>query len=318
MQKFAYLLRPPERWEVVVFQNPNKPTQAYVKRVIGLPGESLQIKTGDVWINGEIARKGLAEQRSVRIPICSQAHRPVGDRDERWQTDFGWQALSNGFEFSGSHASEVTDEENADHKPSEVESPSASPIAWVSYLGKPVAKNPQTIATNDVQLVSANQAATQKLTWPVDEYAYNGLSDPTTLYVVRDLMLSQLLELQSGRGDFFWTITDGRQDLKVRLATDSHELSLFVDGAAEPSQTAKINGNLWQKPWLVEVSTFDRQLLFSWNSEPVFVQKLGDAANAGPRNRVSSASRSASWSFARSSSFCRIIARVYSVSTSSR
>ena len=44
VQKFAYHFRRPKRWEVVVFQNPNRPTKAYVKRVIGLPGEQIQIR----------------------------------------------------------------------------------------------------------------------------------------------------------------------------------------------------------------------------------------------------------------------------------
>src|SRR5262245_49704079 len=44
--------RAPRRWEVVVFRNPNKPTQAYVKRMIALPGESVQIVDGDVYVSG--------------------------------------------------------------------------------------------------------------------------------------------------------------------------------------------------------------------------------------------------------------------------
>ncbi|MBC7819275.1 MAG: signal peptidase I, partial [Planctomycetaceae bacterium] len=50
VQKFAYLFRRPKRWEVVVFQNPNQPTKAYVKRVIGLPDEEVQVRAGDVWV----------------------------------------------------------------------------------------------------------------------------------------------------------------------------------------------------------------------------------------------------------------------------
>ncbi len=69
VQKFLYDLRPPKRWEVVVFQNPADPSQAYVKRIVALPGESVLLSGGDVMIDGAIARKTLAEARAMAIPV---------------------------------------------------------------------------------------------------------------------------------------------------------------------------------------------------------------------------------------------------------
>ena len=43
VQKFLYDFRTPKRWEVAVFHYPGDPSQAYVKRVVGLPGESIRI-----------------------------------------------------------------------------------------------------------------------------------------------------------------------------------------------------------------------------------------------------------------------------------
>ncbi|MGE3822263.1 MAG: signal peptidase I [Isosphaeraceae bacterium] len=85
VQKFLYDFRRPERWEVAVFQYPGDPSQAYVKRVVGLPGESVRVALGDVWINGEVARKSLAEQRAMRIPVYDQRFAPRdSDRVPRW------------------------------------------------------------------------------------------------------------------------------------------------------------------------------------------------------------------------------------------
>ena len=42
----------PRRWDLVIFQYPGRPTELYVKRLVGLPGEKVHIKDGSVWIDG--------------------------------------------------------------------------------------------------------------------------------------------------------------------------------------------------------------------------------------------------------------------------
>src|SRR3954452_3085754 len=76
VQKFLYDFRRPRRWEVAVFHFPGEPTQAYVKRVVGLPGEAVQIVKGDVVIDGRIARKTLPEQRAMRILVYDNGFVP--------------------------------------------------------------------------------------------------------------------------------------------------------------------------------------------------------------------------------------------------
>src|SRR5689334_2581809 len=48
VDKTAYAFRGPKRWELAVFRGPDDRGTPYVKRVVGLPGESVQIKDGDV------------------------------------------------------------------------------------------------------------------------------------------------------------------------------------------------------------------------------------------------------------------------------
>lgn len=46
----------PERGDVVVFRPPHKPRIDYIKRVIGLPGDRIQMRSGVLYINGEPAK----------------------------------------------------------------------------------------------------------------------------------------------------------------------------------------------------------------------------------------------------------------------
>ena len=77
VEKFLYEFRRPRRWEVAVFHFPGEPSQAYVKRVVGLPGELIRIKGGDVFVNDRVAPQvaagnpGDADARS-RQPFPAQ------------------------------------------------------------------------------------------------------------------------------------------------------------------------------------------------------------------------------------------------------
>ncbi len=51
---FTYrFLREPKRFEIVIFKLKNDPDTHYIKRVIGLPGETVQIINSEIYINGE-------------------------------------------------------------------------------------------------------------------------------------------------------------------------------------------------------------------------------------------------------------------------
>jgi len=96
VQKLLYEFRRPRRWEVAVFHFPEEPTQAYVKRVVGLPGEAIRIDGGDIYINGRIARKSLAEIKAMRILVHDSRFVPQdADRFPRWAfragSRFDWQ-----------------------------------------------------------------------------------------------------------------------------------------------------------------------------------------------------------------------------------
>jgi len=51
ISKIVYWFHKPERGDIIVFPNPNNPDEEYIKRIIGLPGEVVEIKDGAVHIH---------------------------------------------------------------------------------------------------------------------------------------------------------------------------------------------------------------------------------------------------------------------------
>lgn len=51
VSKIAYALKSPRRGDIIVFQYPRDPRQTYVKRIIGLPGETISIQDGQVFVD---------------------------------------------------------------------------------------------------------------------------------------------------------------------------------------------------------------------------------------------------------------------------
>ena len=117
VDKQAYEWRSPERWDAIVFRNPQLPAQAYSKRIVGLPGETLQLREGDVFINGDIQRKGLLAQRQMRILVTDSRYQPQL-QDENWRSpwsiepnseDPSWQIQKDGFHFEPSVTSQASE-----------------------------------------------------------------------------------------------------------------------------------------------------------------------------------------------------------------
>lgn len=50
--RLAYVLGDPERYDIVIFRYPDDESQLFIKRVIGLPGETVEIIDGKVYIDG--------------------------------------------------------------------------------------------------------------------------------------------------------------------------------------------------------------------------------------------------------------------------
>lgn len=104
----AYTVADPKRWDVIVFKYPKDASDVFAMRVVGLPGEKLEIKNGLLVINGSplsVPEKlqnifkdipaGLYPESTVSIPptIPPRCYYVLGDNVRRANDSRTWGHL---------------------------------------------------------------------------------------------------------------------------------------------------------------------------------------------------------------------------------
>ena len=100
VSKFIYKFKAPERGDVVVFKYPEDPKKDYVKRLIAFGGETVEIKEGHVYVDGEKITMPHVEQiyyrnsgtygaKEAKIKVPEDSYYVLGDnsansRDSRY------------------------------------------------------------------------------------------------------------------------------------------------------------------------------------------------------------------------------------------
>jgi len=115
VDKFAYQVSDPQRWDVAVFKYPGGAQMNFIKRVVGLPNETLRIHDGDLFVRPDgqdhftIARKPPAKILAMMRPVYDNDYalpeiiqrgwparwQPVESRTAgAWQTSPDYRSLS--------------------------------------------------------------------------------------------------------------------------------------------------------------------------------------------------------------------------------
>ena len=74
ISRLNYIVGDPERTDIVVFHYPRNPDEDYIKRVIGLPGDIVEIRNTQVYVNGE----------PLNEPYINEACNPGDCPENRW------------------------------------------------------------------------------------------------------------------------------------------------------------------------------------------------------------------------------------------
>ena len=95
--RLAYLRESPDRGDIVIFRYPDNEKDLYVKRVIGLPGETVDIHEGQIYIDGSaepfpepyLKETGTVATGDYHFEIPADAYLMLGDnRNDSWDARY--------------------------------------------------------------------------------------------------------------------------------------------------------------------------------------------------------------------------------------
>jgi signal peptidase I len=204
---------PPMRWDVVVFRYPEKPEESYIKRLVGLSGETLRIWYGDIFIrppggaNFRQERRPIEHQQSMQMMVYDDAHRAaaLNDRPEwrRWRSEGSGQWGEDGSN-PGTFRGEAAGSEWAEMRYHHLV---PDPLQWRSIeAGETSSRPPRPTLITDFYSYNTNLPLDiSDLTGPVygnQEYAW------LQPHWVGDLTLSARVETQ-GKGSVRFELIEG-------------------------------------------------------------------------------------------------------------
>lgn len=214
VNKYLYSFTDPKRWDVVVFKYPGDAVQNYIKRLVGLPGEELQIEGGDLFVRtsaddefkivAKPPKKILAMRQLVHDTKREPGELISANYPLRWNPAGGeslWEAdeTINGHQVDVSYRVDASDQ-----------------TSWLRYVHVP--PNAQTWVMSESERVDlAAEAEPQLVT---DYNAYNTTID------MRQLQRQQGKVFMPGKDRGLHWVGDLIVDAKVDIQSDQGRLTL--------------------------------------------------------------------------------------------
>ena len=96
INKLIYKLHAPERGDIIVFHHPQNSERDLIKRVVGLPGEEIHVREGQVYIDGVLLEEpylAYSGGRSARYTLGEDEFYVLGDNRPNSDDSRSWGAL---------------------------------------------------------------------------------------------------------------------------------------------------------------------------------------------------------------------------------
>jgi signal peptidase I len=238
VSKFAYEVADPKRWEVIVFKFPGNAKQNYIKRLIGLPNETLWIRHGDIYARGEQDGEAGGEAGGGRFHIVRKPPHKLSAMlqvvdDTRYRpaelTQVGWPSRWQDWSASGA----PTWRHRSDGQGFETDAPADGP-AWLRYRHLvPRIEDWEDVADGRVpRRLADGQLQGQLIT---DYYAYNDsvegyrYAKAIGMHWVGDLAVyAEGLDVQGDQGAVLLDLVEGGVHYTCRIDVGTGEAVLSI------------------------------------------------------------------------------------------
>lgn len=240
VNKFVYQFGDPERWDVIVFKFPGNAKQNYIKRLVGLPGETLRIWHGDIYTqrDGEdsftIERKPPYKLTRMLQLVHDTDYTPKALIDIGWPAR--WQSPESRRGDSDAKGWTVSE----DRKSFSLEQDSSRDEAWLRYrhIVPTVVDWQRDIERG--QVPTDMQYRRGELI--SDFYAYNAClhqidrpdDDRTGFHWVGDLAVECELDVLSNSGEIVLDLVEGGRHFQCRVNVADGMATLMIDGGQIP------------------------------------------------------------------------------------
>lgn len=259
----GFQLEGPRRWELALFRDPNDPLRAAIKRVVGLPGESIEIRDGNVYAEGRLLRKSLDQQRRAAVLVHDARYRPD---DPRWPAR--WRPEDENSHWSWSEGR---------LRYSDVDAP-AGELQWIWYRHWRRAADGQSVVEAPI----------------TDRCGYNQGVPLGAFHAVDEILLSLGFRVVR-TGDLAIAMHTRGNAFLIRFDAREHLWRLFHNGKIAATSSANFAE---KQPRRLEASTIDQQFLCALDGRLLFPAVPFEPRGGEPSNtKVGLAARACTLTF---------------------
>jgi signal peptidase I len=235
--KFAYEFADPEPWDVLVFKYPGDAPTNFIKRLVGLPGETIRIQHGDIWVHGgrdgtrggagfSIARKPPQKLLAMLQPVFDNDYMPQIAKygwPARWYPDAGPPAAGAAGAWTSEGAAFRTDGAAAGENWLRYHHLTPSYPQWQALEARqprtpPLA--PQLITDFSAYNTGRNRA----------EPAVNPAPEDDRVHWVGDLAVACTVDAESPGGELIFELCKGGRRFQCRFDLATGRATLSISG----------------------------------------------------------------------------------------
>lgn len=245
VNKFPFDFGDPDRWDVIVFKYPEASQTNYIKRLVGLPGEEIQISRGDVYARKNekdpfvILRKdNLEKQLTVQQLVYDDDYPPRQilqyDWPERWSPMQQATPNETKYESLKSSAWKIDRESRAyEYRGSDS---TAQKLEWLRYQHLVPLQSEWALLQENPELFKQTMISSPPQPRLISDYtAYNNYSggSPNSSFMydaafwVGDLTLNFDVEFMNTGGEFFVELMRGDRHFRVRFDLKTGQAKLY-------------------------------------------------------------------------------------------